>query len=94
MMDKSDGDAETVLRNCLSTMDAAGRILVIDPMLPAGNQPHPNWLTDIMMLILQGGRCRREADFRVLFETVGLTLARVVPTRSPNFILEGVRANA
>jgi len=94
MMDKTDGDAETILRNCLSTMNATGKILVIDPMLPAGTEPHPNWLTDIIMMVAQGGLCRTEIDFRKLFDAVGLTLARVVATRSPNFILEGVRTTA
>ena len=94
MMDKTDGDAETILRNCLSTMNAAGKILVVDPMLPAGTEPHPNWLTDIFMMVSQGGRCRTEVDFHNLFDVVGLTLARVVATRSPNFILEGVRITA
>jgi hypothetical protein len=94
MMDKTDSDAETILHNCLSTMNAAGKILVIDPMLPAGAEPHPNWLTDIFMMVAQGGRCRTEVDFRNLFDAVGLTTARVVATRSPNFILEGVRAAA
>ena len=94
MMDKTDSDAEIVLRNCLSTMNAEGKILVIDPMLPAGTGPHPNWLTDILMMVAQGGRCRTEVDFRNLFDAVGLKLARVVATRSPNFILEGVRMTA
>jgi hypothetical protein len=90
MMDKSDRAAETVLRNCFSAMNAASKILVVDPMLPASTEPHPNWLTDIIMLSAQRGRCRTEADFRNLFNAVGLTLSRVVATRSPNFILEGV----
>jgi hypothetical protein len=91
IMDKFDDEAETVLRNCLSTMNTTGRILVIDPMLPAGTEPHPNWLTDMISLTITGGRCRTEEEFRSLFDAVGLTLARVVPTRSPNFVLEGVR---
>jgi hypothetical protein len=94
MMDKTDSDAELILRNCLSGMNAMGKILVIDPMLPAGNDPHPNWLTDILMMVAQGGRCRTELDFGKLFDGVGLTLARVVATRSPNFILEGIPTTA
>ena len=91
MMDKPDREAETILRNCVSAMNAASKILVIDPMLPASTEPHPNWLTDVIMLNTQAGRCRTEADFRNLFSAVGLTLSRVLATRSPNFILEGER---
>jgi hypothetical protein len=91
LMDKSDYDAEKILRNCLAVMRGTGKILVIDPMLPASTEPHPNWLTDMRMLVQTGGRCRTESDFRDLFNRAGLTLSRVICTRSPNFILEAVR---
>jgi hypothetical protein len=94
LMDRRDDDAKTILRNCLSAFGEGGKILVIDPMLPAGTEPHPNWLTDMFGLAITGGQCRSEQEFRDLFDTVGLTLARVVPTRSPNFILEGVSSAA
>jgi hypothetical protein len=71
-------------------MNAAGRILVVDPMLPANAEPHPNWLTDMLMLVMTRGRCRAEAEFRHLFDAAGLTLARIIATRSPNFILESI----
>jgi hypothetical protein len=70
-------------------MNGAAKILVVDPMLPAGTDPHPNWLTDIFMMVAQGGRCRTEADFRNLFNAAGLRMTQVIATRSPNFILEG-----
>ena len=90
MMDKTDADAVTVLHNCLAAMNAAGKILVIDPMLPANAEPHPNWLTDMPMLVVTRGRCRTESEFRKLFDAAGLSLARTIVTRSPNFILEGI----
>ena len=63
-------------------------------MLLAGTEPHPNWLTHMISLIIAGGQCRTEAEFRDLFDAVGLTLTRVVATRSTNFVLEGMRATA
>jgi hypothetical protein len=91
MMDKTDADALTVLHNCLAAMNAGGRILVIDPMLPTNAEPHPNWLTDMLMLVVTRGRCRTEAEFRNLFDAAGLNLERIIATRSPNFILESMR---
>jgi hypothetical protein len=91
MMDKTDDEAITVLRNCIAAMNTAGRILVIDPMLPRDAEPHLNWFTDMLMLVVTRGRCRTEAEFRDLFNAAGVTLERVIPTRSSNFILEGVR---
>jgi hypothetical protein len=90
MMDKTDEEAITVLRNCIAAMNTAGRILIIDPMLPGAAEPHLNWLTDLHMLVVTRGRCRTEAEFRDLFNAADLTLERIVPTRSSNFILEGV----
>ena len=40
---------------------------------------------------LRRGR-RTEVEFRALFTAAGLRLTRVIPTASPNSILEGVRA--
>jgi hypothetical protein len=94
MMDQSDGDAKTILSKCISRMNAGGKVLVVDPMLPDSSEPHPNWLTDMISLTISGGQCRAEAEFANLFNEVGLTLARVISTRSPNFILEAVRATA
>jgi hypothetical protein len=90
-MDRRDNDVQSILCNCLAEMAEGGKILVIDPMLPSAVEPHPNWLVDIFGLAITGGQCRSEQEFRTLFDLVGLTLARVVPTRSPNFLLEGVR---
>jgi O-methyltransferase domain len=91
MMDKTDDDAVAVLRNCLAAMNRDGRVLVIDPMLPEPNQPHPNWFTDMLMMVVTNGRCRTRDQFRKIFDTAGLALNRIVATNSPNFIVEGTR---
>jgi hypothetical protein len=43
-----------------------------------------------MMLVHTGARIRTEAEFRNLF-AAGLRLTRVIPTPSPNSILDGMR---
>jgi hypothetical protein len=91
LMDRTSSEAVTVLGNCVSAMRSGGKVLVIDPMLPDGNTPHANWLVDMNMLVNHGGGCRTQAQFRTLFESAGLDMTRVVATRSPNFILEGVK---
>ena len=45
-----------------------------------------------MLLANEDGRVRTEAEFRDLFAAAGLRLARVIPTASPNSLLEGVPA--
>ncbi len=45
-----------------------------------------------MLVANEEGRVRTEAEFRDLFAAAGLRLERVIPTASPNFILEAVAA--
>lgn len=89
VMSFSDNDSLTILRNCRRAMRAESRILVIDPMVPNGIEEHYNRLTDLLMLVVPGGRCRPEREFRKLFDAAGLSITRVIDTGSSNFILEG-----
>jgi O-methyltransferase domain len=89
MMDRRDEEARGILRNCASAMTRGGKIIIVDPMLPSSAEPHPNWLTDMIGLCVTGGLGRTEQEFRDLFDAAGLTITRVIATRSPNFILEG-----
>jgi hypothetical protein len=68
-----------------------GRVLVIDSVIPPGNDPGYVKLLDIEMLII-GGRERSRADFAPIFREAGLKLTRVIPTKGPLSIVEGVRA--
>ena len=90
MMDKTDDDAVTVLRNCRAAMNEGGKVLVIDPVLLNVNEPHHNWLADILMMVLTYGRCRTAAQFHELFDAAGLKLTRVIEATSPNVIVEGM----
>lgn len=88
LMSFSDADAGTILRNCRAAMHPRDKVLVIDPMLPDGAEPHYNRLTDLLMMVVPGGRCRSEAGFRKLFDAAGMSVTRVIATGSSNFILE------
>jgi hypothetical protein len=58
-------------------------------VLPAGNEPSPAKTFDVLMLLQHAGaRIRTEAEFTDLFAAAGLRLARIIPTASPNSILE------
>jgi O-methyltransferase domain len=82
-----------VLRHCAEALPEQGRVLVVEMVMPPGNDPSPARSFDLLMLLAnEEGRVRTEAEFRDLFAAAGLRLARVIPTASPNFILEGVPA--
>jgi O-methyltransferase domain/Dimerisation domain len=93
LMDWGDEQAGRVLKNCAGAMPEAGKVLVVEMVMPPGNDPSPAKSFDLLMLLAhEGGRVRTEAELRELFAAAGLRLARVIPTASPNSILEGVPA--
>ena len=92
-MDWGDADSTTILRQCAGAMVEDGKVLVVEMLMPTGNDPSPAKPFDILMLLNQpGGRIRTEKEFRDLFTGAGLRLSKVLPTASPNSILEGVQA--
>lgn len=92
IMDWGDEQAATILRNCATSMTGTGTVLVVEMLLTPGNDPSPSKAFDLLMLLNQpGGRIRTEAQHKALFTAAGLHLTRVIPTPSPNYILEGVR---
>ena len=89
--DWDDERCVKILANCCAAMTEKGRVLVIDAVIPPGNDPDRGKLLDMQMLII-GGRERTKQEFATLFRNAGLKLARVVPTKCPLSIVEGVRA--
>lgn len=86
--DWEDEPAVAILRACRSAMESPARLLVVERLLPPDAAPAPGKLTDVVMLVLTGGRERTEAEYRALLEAGGFALARVVPTGSPMSVLE------
>ena len=52
-------------------MKSAGRLLIIETILPTGNTPHPGKILDTIMLAVTGGQERTEPEYRVLLEKAG-----------------------
>jgi hypothetical protein len=89
--DWRDEDAATILANCRSAMKPEGKVLVVEIVVPAGNDPSfAKWMD--LMMITYGGKERSEKQYRKLFSQAGLELTRVVPTKAGISVIEGVRA--
>jgi hypothetical protein len=90
--DWDDDDCVRILRHCKAAMPDHAKLLVCERVVPPGNDPSLAVTMDLVMLVLtDGGRERTEQEFRNLFARAGLRLARVVPTRTDNSILEVTR---
>jgi O-methyltransferase domain/Dimerisation domain len=86
----NDTDCVSILRNCRRSMSPNGKVLVVDQIMPSGNEdPTPDQVAlDLTMLVLRKGRERTESEFRSLFEQAGLQLVRTVPLLFGQHILE------
>ena len=88
--DWSDEDAAIMLRNCRSAMKPDGKVLVVEIVVPAGNDPSfAKWMD--LMMVTYGGKERSEKQYRQLFGAAGLQLTRIVPTKAGISVIEGAR---
>lgn len=90
--DWDDKQAVEILRNCRDAMSPDGKVLVLETIVPPGNEPAFIKLIDANMLVVTGGKERTEAEYSALFAKSGLRLERVIETAQPISILEAVRA--
>jgi hypothetical protein len=90
--DWDDERSIKILRNINEAMNPQGRVLIIEVVVPEGNEPHYSKLLDLEMLVSPGGAERTEEEYRALLAAAGFKLTRIVPTKTPFSIIEGVRS--
>jgi hypothetical protein len=88
--DWDDAKALTILRNTHRALPSGGKLLVLDFVIGAPNEPDPAKFLDIEMLLV-GGRERTDPEFRALYDHAGFELTRIVRTHAPICIIEGVK---
>ena len=71
-------------------MAGKGKLLLIEMVVPPGNDPEfAKWL-DISMLVFAGGCERTEREYRDLLTVARFQLTKITPTRSPASVIEAV----
>lgn len=90
--DWDDAKCTTILQTIHRAIPDEGRLLVLESVIPPGNDPLGAKFLDLTMLALPGGQERTEAEFRQLFETAGFRLTRIIPTATEVSIIEGRKA--
>ena len=92
--DWNDETCQRILRNCAVAMARGSRLLVIERLIEAdpkrGNTQ--DYLTDMQMMVMLGGRERTLPQFQELLTASGFKLASVVRTQSTAWIMECVLA--
>lgn len=87
--DWTDEQCQTILRNIRQVIPRDGRLLVVEFVIPPGNEPFFGKLLDLNMMLIPGGKERTEAEYRDLFASAGFRLTRIMPTRTEISIVEG-----
>jgi ubiquinone/menaquinone biosynthesis C-methylase UbiE len=87
--DWDDDQCITILRNCRRAMGQGGKLLVVEGVVPPGNEPSVSKFFDLAMMVLPGGMERTQEEYRQLFEAAGFRLSRIVPTGTWVSVMEG-----
>jgi hypothetical protein len=90
--DWDDEASGRILRACRQAMTARSRLLILESVLPAGDQPHFSRYGDLVMMVLFNGRERTRGEFSDLLEMQGLRLTMVHQSTPPRSVLEVRRA--
>jgi predicted transcriptional regulator len=81
-----DDRAGRILAHIRRVSPDAGRLLIIEPMLPdvfEASRASTMYLSDLNMMVAVGGRLRTRADFEQLCERAGFTVQAVMPLPPP-----------
>ena len=90
--DWSEPECLTILGHCRHAMRPDARLLIVELVLPGGDEPHPGKMLDLMMLVGPGGQERTVPEYSALLEKAGFRLTKVVPTSTPASVVEAVPA--
>jgi O-methyltransferase domain/Dimerisation domain len=90
--DWDDERAIKILSRIREAMPDGGKVLIIETVVPAGNEPHYSKVLDLEMLVSPGGLERTAEEYRELLAAAGLRLTRIIPTASPYSIVEAAKA--
>ena len=88
--DWDDERCVVIFEQCRRAMSDHGKLLVVELVLPRGDEAFFGKWLDLHMLVLLGGRERTAAEYDALFRAAGFELARVVPTPPGPSVVEAV----
>jgi ubiquinone/menaquinone biosynthesis C-methylase UbiE len=89
--DWDDEKSLTILRNCYQAMSANSKLLIVESVIPQGNDTFNGKFLDLVMLLIPGGKERTEVEYRDLLDEGGFQLKRIVPTGSEVSVIEATK---
>ncbi|TGB13254.1 methyltransferase [Streptomyces sp. MZ04] len=73
-----DEQSVRALRRMRESIRPGGRVVILERMVPAGNEPGLARMLDLTMMLMNGGKERTEAEWRTLFSASGFRFSRAV----------------
>jgi SAM-dependent methyltransferase len=94
--DWDDDRSLAILKNCRRAMAPASKLLLVERVIPARVEHSEAMrvlvVSDLHMMVMNGGRERTEAQYRELLASAGLTLTRVIDTGGAMSVIEAAPA--
>jgi hypothetical protein len=87
--DWTDEQSVQILNNCRKVIPKNGRLLIIEAVVPTGNERSLAKDFDVVMMVLPGGIERTEEEYRLLLKQAGFQLSSIIPTTSVISVVEG-----
>lgn len=87
--DWTDEQSIQILNNCRKVIPNNGRILIIEAVVPAGNEPSLSKDFDMTMLTFPGGIERTTEEYRYLLKQADFQISSITPTATMVSIVEG-----
>ncbi|MEW2218124.1 methyltransferase [Streptomyces sp. NPDC006990] len=85
-----DEECVRILRACRRAAPAGGRLLVVNGLIPEGNEPHPGKTHDMLMMTVLNGKGRTRREYEQLLARAGLTVRRVDTLSAHASLIEAV----
>jgi SAM-dependent methyltransferase len=86
--DWTDERCITILSNVRRVIPPDGRLLIIESVVPDGNEPSPSKFFDMLMMMFPDGRERTEHQFRQLLGNADFAIHSMLPTASPVSVID------
>jgi hypothetical protein len=86
--DWDDAASLAILRCCRAAIPSSGRLLLVEHVLKAVNEPDPARFSDLNMLVMLGGQERDPDEFTRLCADAGFRLTAIIRTASTHSVIE------
>lgn len=87
--DWDDDRALTILRNCRQAMSENGKLLLVNQVVPSGNEGSPQKVGDLRMMVFTGGINRTQPEYESLLGSSGFKLSKIIPMQTMFSVIAG-----